>query len=174
MPSIPLHVTSRPRVTESQAQSPLPTLLETPTGLAILELQGTINLPSNAPKDDADNDQLQIGTQLEIPVGRLVFPDYKKSDPPSNTAWMKRVYLYVGRHQRLTGEVKKLAKPLAIIRRRTNDEKVVGNTEGAGVPDSDIAATGVDEQGHEELEVVEVIRYRILFSSRPEPVSGNV
>ncbi len=72
---------------------------------------------------------------------------------------MKKVYLYVGRHQRLTGEVKKLPKPLAIIRRKEPSGS------GAGT-----AATVSDE----ELEIVELVYHKILFSSRPEPVSVGV
>lgn len=86
-----------------------------------------------------------------MPVGKLVFPLYSPTDPPENTAWMKRVHMYVGKHQRLTGEVKKLPKPLAIIRRKPGTS---------------------EEQGQEELEIAEIIRHKIIFSSRPEPVSG--
>lgn len=64
---------------------------------------------------------------------------------------MKTVYLYVGLHQRLTGEVKKLAKPLAMIRQRAKSAR----TEGAG---------------GDELEIVDVVYYKIIFSSRPEPL----
>ena len=68
---------------------------------------------------------------------------------------MKTVLLYVGRHQRLTGEVKKLPKPVAVIRRR----------EAAG------ASTGAE--AGDELEIVDVVYYKILFSSRPEPVGDS-
>lgn len=67
---------------------------------------------------------------------------------------MQRVHLYLGRHQRLTGEVKKLSSPLAVIRRKN-----VG-------PFIDPSASGT-----EELEIAEIIYYKVLFSSRPEPVS---
>lgn len=64
---------------------------------------------------------------------------------------MRTVHLYVGLHQRLTGQVKKLAKPLAVIRRRAED-----------------ARTAEGEGG--ELEIVDVVYYKMIFSSRPEPV----
>lgn len=74
---------------------------------------------------------------------------------------MKKVYLYVGKHQRLTGEVKKLPKAMAVIRRR----------EGTGV-------LGDEEDGYrersEELEVVDIVRWKILFAGRPEPVGGEL
>lgn len=62
---------------------------------------------------------------------------------------MKRVHLYVGQHQRLTGEVKKLPNPVAVIRKRDNGEAIADG---------------------EELEIAEIVYFKIIFSSRPEPV----
>ena len=81
-----------------------------------------------------------------------MFPDYHPESPTfsqDDKSWMKTVHLYVGKHQRLTGEVKKLAKPLAVIGRR--GEKA-GDTE--------------------ELEIREIVYWKVIFSSRPEPVGG--
>jgi chromosome transmission fidelity protein 8 len=90
----------------------------------------------------------------------LIFPDYRpETEEPSNTAWIKRVYLYVGKHQRLTGEVKKLPKAIAVIRKRVNEDR--GN--------SGTSAMETDGQV-EELEIVEIVKWKILFSQRPEPV----
>lgn len=77
---------------------------------------------------------------------------------------MKRVHLYVGQHQRLTGEVKKLPKALGIVRRRRRRRRQV--------PDSSSSSGDghQGEEGEQQLEVVEVVKYRIVFSSRPEPV----
>lgn len=66
---------------------------------------------------------------------------------------MKTKHPYVGRHQRLTGEVKKLAKPLVVMRRR--------------------AGARYAEEVGEGLEIVDVVYYKILFSIRPEPVGGD-
>ncbi|CAL5875079.1 uncharacterized protein PFLUO_LOCUS9383 [Penicillium psychrofluorescens] len=122
--------------------------------LALLELQGTINLPtfpdsnpdSNPDSDSHDDDS--SSSSFETPVGKLIFPDYTTHTAPEDTQWMKRAYLYVGRYQRMTGEVKKLPRPIAVVQKRTG--------------------TGVDQ---EELEVVEVVRFKIVFQSRPEPVN---
>ena len=100
------------------------------------------------------------GLSQDTAIGRLVFPDYPASDPKESTAWMKKVHLYVGRHQRLTGEVKKLQNPMAIIRRREQS--------GSG-EDSDGRTPAA--MSDEELEIVEVVYHKIIFSSRPEPVS---
>lgn len=131
-PSANLH--PRGPSTSSTSINPLPPLLHTPAGLALLELQGTINLPN---PDEAIN------------IGRFEFPDYKPDAitfDPASTTWMRRVYLFVGQHQRLTGEVKKLPKAVAVVKRRDGEE------------------------GTDELEVVEIVKYKIVFSSRPEPV----
>jgi chromosome transmission fidelity protein 8 len=63
----------------------------------------------------------------------------------------------------MTGECKKLGKPLGLVRKRER-------------PDRDRAMGGMDvEEGskEEELEIVEVVRYKIVFSNRPEPVGGG-
>lgn len=127
-----------------ESPSPLPELLQTPSGLAILELQGTINLPS-----DGTGEPLQ-GSE----VGRVEFPDYVPG--AEGSAWMKSVHMYVGQHQRLTGEVKKLPKALAVVRRR----------DGGGGGDGGLGGEG--EEG--SLEVVEIVKYKLMFSNRPEPV----
>ncbi|KAL8655717.1 MAG: hypothetical protein Q9210_000698 [Variospora velana] len=148
MPSIPLHLPNPVRGYDIHAgQNSLPQLLQTPSGLAILEIQGTINTPAldNGATTDADT------SFPATSVGRIEFPDFHTDDPTDSTAWMKRVHLYVGRHQRLTGEVKKLSSPLAVIRRK---------------PEIDIPNSGIAE-----LEIAEIIYYKVLFSSRPEPVS---
>ncbi|KAH8177929.1 ctf8 domain-containing protein [Sarocladium implicatum] len=134
------------------ASSPLPQLLQTPSGLALLELQGTINLPSQSDSTEDSSPSLPEG----IDVGRLDFPDY---DPNAEgSAWMRRVHMYIGQHQRLTGEVKKLPRPIAVVRKRGG---------GGGDDQNDID----DESG--DLEIAEVVKYKILFSNRPEPVGTS-
>ena len=148
MPSVTIHPLSSDRLEScSHVPNPLPHVLQTPAGLAILEIQGTIHMP-DATVGSHSNDSNEGRT---TPIGRLVFPDYVRDDPTDSKAWMKRVHLYVGRHQRLTGYVKKLANPMAILRRKTELHPT--------------AAGG-------ELEIAEIIYYKILFSSRPEPVSS--
>ncbi|KAL2821919.1 chromosome transmission fidelity protein 8 [Aspergillus granulosus] len=154
MPSIPLH--SRPSASHEEIHNPLPNLLQTPSGLALLELQGTINLPAqdtSQPEDESSEsfDPNAASSTYETPIGKLMFPDYSTHAPPDDTKWMKRVYLYVGRYQRMTGEVKKLPKPLAIIQRRLKEP-------------------GADDAG-EELEIVEIVKYKLIFKNRPEPVN---
>ncbi|KAH6682850.1 chromosome transmission fidelity protein 8 [Halenospora varia] len=156
MDSLSLHpTTSRPKFA---GHNPLPQLLQTPSGLALLELQGTINLPVQDEMSDGDGDG-ENGAK-ETAIGRLIFQDYDPQDS-SSTAWMKRVYMYVGKHQRLTGEVKKLPKAIAVIRKRM---------EGLSQNDTSVTASVETNEQSEELEIVEIVKYKILFSLRPEPV----
>ena len=146
MPSLSVHPPSG-RPEEPSAANPLPQLLQTPSGLALLELQGTIHIPP-VPEHDGDGNPTDDTATL---VGKLIFPAHSASNAPDDTKWMKRVYLYVGKHQRLTGEVKKLSKPMGIMRKR---EKV-------------------NSDDTDELEIVEIVKHKIVFSTRPEPVSED-
>lgn len=137
MPTIPVSLPAMNRAS-SGVETALPQVLSTPSGLAILEIQGTVNTPPPTPQSNGARSS---------PVGKLVFPHYNSSMAADDTSWHKRVYLYVGEHQRLAGEVKKLAKPVAIIRRRTSDS--------------------------DELEIAEIVHHKLLFAHRPEPVGGG-
>ena len=130
-----------------------------------MELQGTINLPDSAGGDS------EAASAQSVPIGRLDFPDYRADAlDPSSTAWMKRVYLYVGQHQRLTGEVKKLPRPVAVVRRKGGGEGSEGEVvmKDVGAAEESAAAAPA-----EELEVVEIVKYKIVFSQRPEPVGTS-
>lgn len=141
MPAIP--ITKAPPAaqnsSENQSQNvnPLPTLLQTPSGLALLEIQGSLN------------STLQTDPGATFPIGKLHFPLYDPANSEDGgSGWQKRVHLYVGNNQRLTGEVKKLAAPVAVLRRKG------GEGEGEG----------------DALEVVEIVYQKVLFAHRPEPV----
>ncbi|KAF9888116.1 hypothetical protein FE257_009252 [Aspergillus nanangensis] len=153
MPSVSLHPRAlSPATTPSSASNPLPPLLQTPSGLAILEIQGTINVPSDPNQGNPDEPLDPTAPVFETPLGKLLFPDYSpQTTTPDDTKWMKRVYLYIGKYQRMPGEVKKLAKPLAVVQRRPQ------------------TASRTDDG--EQLEIVEIVKYRILFKNRPEPVN---
>lgn len=151
MPAVTL--TSKVGTGSSLGGSPLPHLLQTPAGLAIIEIQGTIHAPlPRSQRDGADTD-MESSTVTKTPVGRLEFPLFNATrDEKSEGPWMKKVHLYVGQNQRLNGEVKKLSKPLAVIANEGNST--------------------AQSEGPAELQIIEVVRYKILFSSRPEPVGS--
>lgn len=90
-------------------------------------------------------------------MGKIVFPLYSPTNPADDTTWMKSVFLYVGNHQKLAGEVKKLKDPIAVLRRRPRAEGMEMDVDGEDVE-------------VEEVEIVEVVRYKVVFEQRPEPV----
>ncbi|PGG98629.1 chromosome transmission fidelity protein 8 [Blastomyces parvus] len=188
MPTVRLHPPCERGANAEKTNNPLPQVLQTPSGLAILELQGTINLPDSSAANDSDSLDMDLESsgfahspkQYSTPIGRLIFPDYNEAanNDPNDNSWMKRVYLYVGRHQRLTGEVKKLPRPLAAIQRVEES----GHKSTAGEMKAKLQAEGVLDAGCsddeecdscDELEIVDVIKHKIIFSSRPEPVSSD-
>ncbi|KAM3415336.1 hypothetical protein BST61_g8865 [Cercospora zeina] len=134
MPSVPVSPLVQERAPDRAFENPLPSLLHTPSGLAMVELQG--NVVATEQPDLAET----------LALGRLVFPP---ADGDESGPWDgKRVLLYVGDHQRLLGEVRKLAKPVAVLRRSTSSD-----TDG-------------------EVEMAEVVYWKLLFSHRPEPLGG--
>ncbi|KAL0470747.1 Ctf8 domain-containing protein [Neurospora intermedia] len=141
------------------ATDPLPTLIQTPTGLALLELQGTLNM--------RDFDPSSTEPITPIPVGRIDFPDYQPNSltfDPNDKKWMKRVYMYIGEHQRLLGEVKGLGKAVGVVRKR-----MVRQREGMNGEEEEEEEE--EEEQKEELEVLDIIKYKIVFGTRPEPVT---
>ena len=145
MPTIPVLGPAGVDPGGSSARNPLPTLLQTPSGLALLEIQGTIHVPPVIHDENGDVDMDDAGRgPISTPVGNLVFPQYDAAAAQDDTRWMKKVYLYVGNNQRLTGQVQKLPKAIAVLKR--------------------------DRPGEERLRIMEIVKYKIIFSSRPEPV----
>ena len=142
MPIVPIHPLSESRSVGVDL-STLPQILNTPSGLAIVEIQGTV-------KFSAPTELRQDGAKgASFPIGKIVLPYYDQRESSEDTSWHKRVHLYVGKHQRLTGEVKKLTSPIVVLRRKTGQGEV------------------------EELEIAEVVYYKIAFAHRPEPVGGE-
>ncbi|KAK3946133.1 putative chromosome transmission fidelity protein 8 [Diplogelasinospora grovesii] len=162
--TVKLHPRQPPQHTSTSSSNltnPLPTLLQTPTGLALLELQGTINTP------DSDSNP---GSGA-VAIGRIDFPDYHPDGlDTGSTAWMKRVYMYIGQHQRLTGEVKKLPKAIAIVSKRKRIP-TTGDESMRDAPADEKEGNG-GENGDMDLEVVEIVKYKLVFSQRPEPVTS--
>ncbi|KAF2749057.1 hypothetical protein M011DRAFT_518195 [Sporormia fimetaria CBS 119925] len=151
MPAVPLRVT-KPSPSTPATENPLPPLLHTPSGLALLDLQGTIHFP---PPESTSTSSSSL-------VGKLAFPFYNPElNGESDTKWMKRVYLYVGENQRLNGEVKKLPKPFAVIRKK-------GSGEGRGDDGGEDVSMGGTEQGEvEELEIVEIVKDATSTTHKP-------
>lgn len=70
--------------------------------------------------------------------------------------------MYIGEHQRLHGEVKVLPKAVGVVRKRQGQRQQQQRVDGV---------EGEEKEELEELEVVEIVRHKIVFASRPEPVT---
>jgi chromosome transmission fidelity protein 8 len=135
--------------------------MRTPSGTALIELQGAIHLGSQplaktsldlVPANDQDDPN---GSQEDI-------IDLSGTHVLGNMEYDgngKNVTLTVGKHQRLRGEIVKLKNPLAILQMAGTDLPAIGPTQlSQGVADS------VD------IPIIEVITHKIVFNKRPEPV----
>lgn len=125
---------------------PLPQLIRTPSGLALIEIQGTINTTNHAGSLKSD-----AAKPPSINLGRLAFPE----GISTNEARGPKVTLFIGKHQKLAGEIRKLPKPLAIIRKSQEQSMELNGKTNNG----------------SELKIIEVVKYKIVFSQRPEPIS---
>ncbi|EHY60811.1 hypothetical protein HRR83_000577 [Exophiala dermatitidis] len=171
MPAVQLFATSASQSnTDSTTPNPLPPILHTPSGLAIVEIQGTIYGPFQQSleeqRESYESNINNVNVTKTTSIGRLEFPLYNPQDDPGNGdgKWMKKVYLYVGKHQRLTGEIKKLAKPLAVIKKATSEDGLVNDdVNSSSSPRRSLSSA-------EDLEIVDIVKYKLLFSARPEPV----
>ncbi|ANB12471.1 Chromosome transmission fidelity protein 8 [Sugiyamaella lignohabitans] len=143
----------------------IPEVLRTPSGLALVEIQGTVHIGSNALTDsglnlntkesslsfdgDGDLDMNQLPresgnsfrTDLNL-LGKFTFSEDSKD-----------VVLIMGNYQRLRGKIVALKKPVAVLK--------MLNRETSATPSS---SNSID------IPVVEIIRHKVLFDSRPEPV----
>jgi chromosome transmission fidelity protein 8 len=128
--------------------------------LALIELQGKILL-------DDDDGGATPGLSSALSLGRFVFPS--TNDVTTSHCledWDgRRVFLLVGKHQRLAGEVKKLPKPLAVTRRRREAEPSPSAALGGQQQPGAVASSA-----SEDLEIVGIVTQKIMFAHRPEPI----
>ncbi|KAF8416764.1 sister chromatid cohesion protein Ctf8 [Tirmania nivea] len=178
MPTVPLHPPTHP--TTTLPDNPLPPFLHTPHGIFLLELQGTLQIEQLSSTSQPDPSSIPEGYHTQrLPIGLLAFPpDAFKMMPKTAAQGGKRgkngavkevggVLLFVGRWQKMRGEVRELGRPLGVLRRReVEGDRMVGGGEGDG-GNGGVQAEGV--QG-EEVEIVDVVRWKVVFSTRPEPV----
>ena len=146
MPAVPLHAPHVSNLSHTRT-NPLPALLDTPLGLALFEIQGSLNIPDNTE-----------GPGLRQKIGKVAIPLLDSGEDNASVEsqegpWMKQVYFYVGDRQRLVGEVKRLDKPIGILKKRTaGDQQRQQPQRGEG----------------DELEVVDIIKWKVYFGNRPE------
>ncbi|CAK9441752.1 uncharacterized protein LODBEIA_P56200 [Lodderomyces beijingensis] len=99
------------------SDSEMPNLVTMPRGLALLEIQGVLHLPS---EPGTSPDFITVERIYDaVKFGKLIFDAKDES----------KVTLLIGKSQRLIGSVKKLDVPLGVLRipvKSGDDEEVAG------------------------------------------------
>lgn len=135
-------------------ENPEENLISTPYGLAILEIQGELNLPNSPPDSTSNRDSeymenfVKIDTIYDaVKFGKLVFDDNDKSIAT----------LFIGKSQRLLGKLEKLETPLAVLR-IPNDHKDASFSDNKEV------------LNEEKIKIIDVIKKKLIFKQRPLPI----
>lgn len=181
----------------NQDYNALPSVLKTPSGLALLEIQGSIYVGSRPLIDfghglgllqetqqDEDNEEEDKNylhfdnSTVELQkLGRFDFSNLEKGG--------NEVLLYIGDHQRLRGKIVQLKTPLAVLQMNPHqncDGHSMGqdNDVNMAPPSSNVSIDSTrdnyhrqvayDEKANVEIPILEIIRHKLVFATRPEPV----
>ncbi|ODQ63816.1 hypothetical protein NADFUDRAFT_47642 [Nadsonia fulvescens var. elongata DSM 6958] len=139
----------RSNTDDKLGQSYIPQVLKTPSGLILVEIQGVLHIP------DIDHDDSGIPNVL---VGSF---DVKEDG---------KALLMVHGHQRLEGTVKKLQTPLGILKMESEENESNRHNPDIGGFDSQGRNYSTQRIQHGKAEIVEIIRHKVSFILRPEPV----
>lgn len=129
--------------------SVIPQTLQTPSGLALLDIQGNIRIGNKALTGkgglglESQNGEPEDYISILEYVGEFDFSDV--------LAGGSEVLLRVGKSQLMKGKLEKLKKPVAVLR-IASDEQI----------------TTEDEV--KEIDVVEIVYYKLAFTTMPEHV----
>ena len=161
MPTATIDCSSVPDIlnNNSSAQDDNNNLIFTPYGLMLLEIQGELNLPiefpQGQPKTDEDREYLNNFITINeihhaVKFGNLVFDEKDNS----------KVTLYVGKSQRLLGNVVKLSTPLAVLKipLKNEDEMMIDNDDNA------------NQQEEELIKLMDIVKAKVIFKQRPLPI----
>ncbi|EGW32087.1 uncharacterized protein SPAPADRAFT_50681 [Spathaspora passalidarum NRRL Y-27907] len=122
-------------------------LISTPLGLTILEIQGELNLPTHVPNvaiTESNREYIENFIKVDeiydaVKFGRLEID-----------ADETKVTLFIGKSQRLIGNIVKLDHPLAVLR----------------VPVKTDDMTDDDEK----IRLVDIVKKKMIFKQRPLPI----
>jgi chromosome transmission fidelity protein 8 len=133
-------------------ESILPLTIQTPSGLALLDIQGTIRIGNKALTGKGGLGlESQSGDQ-EDDTGAL--EHVGEFDFSGVMAGGSEVLLRVGKSQLMRGKLEKLKKPVAVLR-----------------IESDEQITTEDEV--KQIDVIEIVYYKLAFATMPEHVMST-
>ncbi|KAI5970286.1 hypothetical protein CANMA_000638 [Candida margitis] len=136
-------------------------LITTPYGLALLEIQGELNLPHTKP--DIPLDQLSPLDQEKMRNFVTVDDIYdavKFGQLHFDTKDDSKVTLFIGKSQRLIGNVVKLDVPLGVLKIPLNQQK--------SSRDEDVDMDGGETE--QEIQMIDIVRAKMIFKQRPLPI----
>lgn len=155
----------------------LPRILQTPSGLALLEIQGSIHVGNKMLAsigglglESVENEDIDMENKSEHEhqvedeengmdhIGEFDFSDIE--------AGGSQVTLRIGQFQRLRGKLVKLKSPLAVLRIDPKDD----STTTQESLDEKRRSIGQNKDAIVEIPVLDIIYQKILFSTRPEPI----
>lgn len=153
----------------------VPGVITTMSGVFLVEIQGTIQVGKRplisgdlelSIKDNDDEDDAM--EESSLPVGaverQLGYFDFSKADQDNE------VTLVIGKHQRLRGKIVKVNPPMALIELEKGEESDI-QRQPTQTSQSQRYQPGHDESAELEIPVLEIITHKIVFDSRPEPVT---
>ncbi|KAA8898321.1 hypothetical protein TRICI_006582 [Trichomonascus ciferrii] len=153
----------------------IPGTINTPSGVFLVEIQGTVQVGKRplisgdlelTLKDDDDEGENGAIEENPVPVGaverQLGYFDFSTTDENNE------VTLVIGKHQRLRGKISKMNPPMALIELEKGEEEPQRTTWAS---QSQRYQPGHDESAELEIPVLEIITHKIVFDSRPEPVT---
>lgn len=122
-----------------------PSIIKTPMGLAMIEIQGELNIPNEKPVGlSSEEDKLFKTCNLPPFLSNKEPVDVVKIGSVEIEEESKRVTLFISTTQRLVGKIVKLDPPLGLMKLSQDDK--------------------------EPCEIVDVITSKMIFSSRPLPI----
>jgi hypothetical protein len=81
--------------------------------------------------------------------------------------------MQIGYH-RLEGKIMPLKKPLAILKRTTSTDSRVASSSSTNINDKTIVTTNTaniaTSTATSNYQVIDILRHKIIFNTRPEPV----
>ncbi|CAK7893807.1 chromosome transmission fidelity protein 8 [[Candida] anglica] len=104
----------------STATEKPPNVISTPLGLAIVEIQGELNLPQTQPSRDANPEYLANFATVDDIYTAVRFGSLEL-DPKDE----EKAVVYIGKSQRLMGKLVNLDTPLGVLRLGSKDIKMV-------------------------------------------------
>lgn len=145
-----------------KSSSATPNLITTPYGLALLEIQGELNLPHTKP--DIPLDQLLPLDQEKMKNFVTVDDIYdavKFGHLQFDSKDELKVTLFIGKSQRLIGNVVKLDIPLGVLKIPVKKEVPSGDG------DADMDMDGDVDQN---IQMIDIVRAKMIFKQRPLPI----